>query len=110
MEGKCMGVTHHEFDFDGGSCMRFLQIHKKIHGCIFGDDELKKSIDEGGIDKLIFADASPKEPINDIDVKIYDHHKSNDSEENRSGAAGDKRQLSISCSNLWEFAMKIRLK
>lgn len=95
MEGKCMGVTHHEFDFDGGSCMRFLQIHKKIHGCIFGDDELKKSIDEGGIDKLIFADASPKEPINDIDVKIYDHHKSNDSEENRSGAAGDKTAFDI---------------
>ena len=95
MEGKCMGVTHHEFDFDGGSCLRFLQIHKKIHGCIFGDDELKKSIDEGGISELFFADASPKEPINDIDVKIYDHHKSNDSEEDRSGATGEKTAFDI---------------
>lgn len=97
MEEKCMGVTHFEFDFDGGSCMRFLQIHKKIQGCIFGDDELKKSIDEGGIDELIFVDASPKEkePIDNIGVKIYDHHKSNDSEGDRCEASDDKTAFDI---------------
>ncbi len=71
----CMGVTHHEFDFDGGSCMRFMERQGIINGCIFGDEELKNGLAENRITKLIFADASPKESIpSGIEVLIYDHH------------------------------------
>jgi len=72
------GFTHHEFDFDGGSCMRFHQNKGMIQDCIFGDDQLSQVIGDGDIKKIIFADASPKEPVPErIEVLIYDHHNNN---------------------------------
>jgi len=72
---KTMGVTHQEFDFDGGSCLRLLERTGLIQECIFGEEELKNKLAEG-VDKLIFVDFSPKEVLSGIDVKVYDHHKS----------------------------------
>lgn len=78
---KSTGVTHHEFDFDGGSCLKLLERQGLIQECIFGEEELKNSLEEGGISKLIFVDASPKEPLSGIDVSVYDHHQKSDSED-----------------------------
>ncbi|PIS39271.1 MAG: hypothetical protein COT33_02855 [Candidatus Nealsonbacteria bacterium CG08_land_8_20_14_0_20_38_20] len=75
---KTIGVTHHEFDFDGGSCLRILERRDLIQECIFGEEELKEKLEEGGINKLIFVDASPKESLSDMDLVIYDHHQSKD--------------------------------
>ncbi len=75
MEGKCMGVTHFEFDFDGGSCLRVLEKIGKIQGCIFGEESLKDNLQAGGINQLIFADANPNQPLTDVDVLVYDHHR-----------------------------------
>lgn len=72
---KVMGVTHHEFDFDGGSCLKLLERQGLIQGCIFGEEELKSKLAEG-INKLIFVDASPKELLSGVDVVVYDHHQS----------------------------------
>ncbi len=72
---KTVGVTHLEFDFDGGSCLRLLEKAGLIQECIFGDEELKSKLAEK-IDKLIFVDVSPKEVLSGIDVKVYDHHQS----------------------------------
>lgn len=86
MKKKCMGVTHHQFDFDGGSCLRVLEKRGMISGCIFGDKELAEVLAENEIEKLIFADASPKEPIQNAEVLIYDHHQTSniENEENHS--------------------------
>ena len=78
---KTIGVTHHEFDFDGGSCLRILERRGLIQGCIFGEEELREKLEEGGISKLIFVDASPKEPLSDMDLVIYDHHESENIDE-----------------------------
>jgi len=72
---KVMGVTHQEFDFDGGSCLRLLERAGLIQECIFGDEELKSKL-AANIDKLIFVDFSPKEVLSGIDTKVYDHHQS----------------------------------
>lgn len=75
MEGKCIGVTHFEFDFDGGSCLRLLERIGKIQGCIFGEEMLKSSLEEGGVNELIFVDASPIQSLSGIDILVYDHHR-----------------------------------
>jgi hypothetical protein len=85
---KTIGVTHGQFDFDGGSCLKVLQKLGMIEGCIFGDEELKMALAGelserlGGFDKLIFADASPKEPIDgsQFEVLVYDHHQTENSQ------------------------------
>lgn len=71
------GVTHHQFDFDGGSCLRFLERQGTICGCIFGEKELEIALAESKVGKLIFVDASPKERFQDIEVEVYDHHSMN---------------------------------
>jgi hypothetical protein len=79
-----VGVTHLEFDLDGGSCLRLLERAGLIEGCIFGEEELTERLEKDGISKLIFVDTSPKEPLLSIDVAVYDHHqKSEDEEQNK---------------------------
>jgi len=81
---KSMGVTHHQFDFDGGSCLRFLERKGAIQGCIFGEKELEVILSENKISKLFFVDYSPRESIPGIGVVIYDHHlKNNAGEQNK---------------------------
>lgn len=75
MERKCMGVTHFEFDFDGGSCLRLLERIGKIQGCIFGEESLKNSLKEGGVSQLIFADANPSQSLSGVNILVYDHHR-----------------------------------
>lgn len=69
-----MGVTHKEFDFDGGSCLRVLEKIGKIQGCIFGEESLKDTLQASGINQLIFVDCSPDQPLSGVDILVYDHH------------------------------------
>lgn len=68
------GVTHVEFDFDGGSCLRVLQRAALIAGCVFGEEALAGELATGAVDKLVFVDANPERPMPDIDVTVFDHH------------------------------------
>jgi hypothetical protein len=80
---KTLGMTHGQFDFDGGSCLKVLQKLGMIDGCLFGDEQLRAALEGemfdqvGRFDKIIFVDASPKQSIEGgkIEVCIYDHHQ-----------------------------------
>lgn len=77
---ECRGVTHRQFDFDGGSCLRMLEKRGIIQGCIFGEKDLEEALEGNEVGKLIFVDASPREPIPDVDVLVYDHHPTKNAE------------------------------
>lgn len=100
MSGMCMGFTHHEFDFDGGSCMRYLEKTGQIHGCIFGDTELKEHLTSNKVQKIVFADSSPKETLPEgIEVIIYDHHNTGINKEETHREQTNKTAFDIMLDN-----------
>ncbi len=81
MDGKIVGVTHQQFDFDGGSCLRLLERNNLIQEKVFGVDSLKEKIGTGEIKEAIFVDITPEEEFNNLTVTIFDHHRTEDEEE-----------------------------
>ncbi len=86
MNKKIVGVTHQQFDFDGGSCLRLLERNDLIQEKVFGMEAVKEKLKKGDIKKLIFADIAPEEISEGPEVEIFDHHQAEDKEERRSTA------------------------
>jgi len=87
MGAQRIGVTHHDFDFDGGSCMWLMQQMGTIEKVVFGDDELAAVL-AGKPAKLFFADTSPKHPVTECEIEVYDHHQ-------REGEIGHKTAFDL---------------
>lgn len=69
------GVTHLEFDLDGGSCLRFLERKGQINEIIFDPAKVEKITDWDSSDALFFCDIDPENKPSKIKPVIYDHHK-----------------------------------
>jgi hypothetical protein len=70
-----IGITHREFDLDGGSCLRFLERKGKINEFIFGVEKLQVVRNWEEIEKVVFVDVSPEGELPSTKVEVYDHHQ-----------------------------------
>lgn len=83
MTEKVIGVTHQQFDFDGGSCLRLLERNNLIQEKIFGLEALNEKLKEEDVAKVIFADITPEEKFEGPTTIIFDHHQAKDKEEKK---------------------------
>ena len=67
-----VGVTHHKFDLDAGSCMRLLQKAGEIDRIVFGVEEVEDAVKNAT--KIIVADANLSQQFPDIETEVYDQH------------------------------------
>ncbi|MDP2629775.1 MAG: hypothetical protein Q8P45_03730 [Candidatus Harrisonbacteria bacterium] len=68
------GVTHLEFDLDGGTCLKLLDKLGLVQTHIFGEEELENFLAPNDIQKVICVDFNPKKPILGPEVEVYAHH------------------------------------
>lgn len=95
-----VGVTHLQYDFDGGSSLRLLERARVIQRRAFGHEAYLDVIAKGEAEKLIFVDYSPVEPISEVPVQVYDHHShESDTATNKKGRARETA-FSIVCDAL----------
>ena len=69
-----IGLTHEEFDIDGGSCLRFLERTGEIDEIAF-ESELEGVKRYNDVAQVVFLDMTPEEKPS-VPTKIYDHHGS----------------------------------
>jgi len=89
-----VGVTHLQYDFDGGSCLRLLEREGLIQRHVFGQVAYEDVLTRSEARKLIFVDYSPVEPISDVPVEVYDHHSHHSSTSTE--RVGKKKETSFS--------------
>ena len=78
MAGKVLGVTHQQFDFDGGSCLRLLERNNLIDESVFGEEKLQEKLNSEEVEEVIFVDMTLEEGVSGVSTYTYDHHQMED--------------------------------
>lgn len=95
-----VGVTHLQYDFDGGSCLRLLERQGLIQRHVFGQAAYQDVVTGGEARKLIFVDYSPVEPISNVPVEVYDHHSHHSSTSTERVGKEKDTAFSILCRSM----------